>query len=267
VSVALILAEAFLLNYIINENEIIERKSFLPALVYIVFMSNFNVMLSLNPILFANLFIIISVNKLINTYRKDSALAEIFDASFYISIASLFYFPTIVLFPIVIVGIIIYRSLNQREILISIFGLILPYCFVITYYFWNDRLMEMYHNFGIYFKFKTLPSFDLSQPGYVLVFLESLIILFSFNKLIGNFINASQRTKKNLLIVIWLMLFAIGSFLFSPDLNMSCFSLLAVPLTVFVANYFLNMKKIWWGEIMFIVLIVSILLNDFSNYF
>ena len=125
----------------------------------------------------------------------------------------------------------------------------------------------MYNGFGIYFKFKSFASLDLSQPGYVLFFLESIIILFSFNKLIGNFINASQRTKKNLLIVIWLMVFATSSFLLSPDLNMSYFSLLAVPLTVFVANYFLNMKKIWWGEIMFIVLIVSILLNDFSNYF
>jgi hypothetical protein len=267
ISIILILTGAFLITYIINENEIIEKKSFLPALIYIVLMSNVDNMLTLNPILFANIFLLISISKVIQTYRKESAQSEIFDAAFYLSIASFFYFPCVILFPILVTGLIIYRSLNRRELIITLVGIILPYCFLLTYYFWIDGLADAINRLKVYFTFKEFPTFDLSQAGYFMLIIEGLIILFSLNKLIGNFINAAQRTKKNLLLFIWILIFVLGSCFISPELNLSYFSMLAIPLSVFIANYFLHMKKIWWGEIMFIVLIVTILLNDFSNYF
>ncbi|MDQ3047622.1 MAG: hypothetical protein M3R27_08755 [Bacteroidota bacterium] len=54
----LVIGEALLLNYIINENEVLSRQSFLPALFYIVFMSNNSAMLEFHPLLFANLFLL-----------------------------------------------------------------------------------------------------------------------------------------------------------------------------------------------------------------
>src|ERR1043166_4828106 len=39
-SALLVIGEAFLLNYIVNENEVLTKQTWLPALLYILFMSN-----------------------------------------------------------------------------------------------------------------------------------------------------------------------------------------------------------------------------------
>ena len=136
----LIVCEAFLLNYIVNENEILTKPSFLPALFYIVFMSNDSTLLMLHPLLFANFFLLLAINKIISSYRKDNAFSNAFDAGILLSLSTLFYFPCIVFLPILGIGFILFRPFNWREWIISFIGILLPYSFVFTYYFWNNLL-------------------------------------------------------------------------------------------------------------------------------
>ena len=96
-SFILIFFETLLINYVIEKNEIIETKTYLPALVYILLMSLQSEMLSLNPILVANLFMIFALHKLMQTYRKETAYASVFDAGTFVALASLFYFPSVIL--------------------------------------------------------------------------------------------------------------------------------------------------------------------------
>ncbi|MGZ4035486.1 MAG: hypothetical protein ACXVP4_11520, partial [Bacteroidia bacterium] len=49
IGLILVVGEAFLLNYIVNENEVLSKQSYLSALFYILFMSNNNDMLLLSP--------------------------------------------------------------------------------------------------------------------------------------------------------------------------------------------------------------------------
>jgi hypothetical protein len=136
----LVLGEAFLLNFIVNENQIVKTSTFIPALMYICYMSNDVEKLTLNPTIFANLFILLAIYKLSSSYRKDSAFSEAFDTGFLFSIAFFFYFPTLILLPLLIVGLIIFRPFNWREWVISFLGFLLPFTLVISYYFWFDKL-------------------------------------------------------------------------------------------------------------------------------
>ena len=137
IGLILVIGEAFLLNFIVNENEVLEKQNYLPALFYIVFMSNNDAMLTLHPLLFGNLFILFALHKLLSSYRKDNAFSQAFDAGFLISIATLFYFPFVVFLPLLGVGLIIMRPFNWREWIISFLGASIPYLFVITFYFWK----------------------------------------------------------------------------------------------------------------------------------
>ncbi len=267
VSFILVIASSFFINFVVNESEIVERKTFLPALLYMVFISNNPAMLNFHPGMIANLFIIFAIHKILCAYRKNTVFSEVFDAGLLLSLASLFYFPTIILFPILVFGLIIFRTFQWREWVISFLGVCVPYCFVLTYYFWNDLLKSFWYDKLAYFVEHERPSFHIFFPTCLLLITGGVIVLMSFSKIYGTILSGSQKTKKNMIFFIWFFLLCLGSLFLAPEFYSPYFSVLAIPFSVFSANYFFNIKNEGWGEILFLLLIASILINDFAKYF
>lgn len=261
IALFLVIAEAFLLNYIVNENEVLIRKTALPGLFYIVFISNNSSMLELHPLLFANLFLMFALSKILNSYRKDIAFSQVFDTGLLISIATLFYFPCIVFFPVIGIALLIFRPFQWREWMISFIGVLVPYIFVITWYFWNDVLDYLFYDkmfFPIVFK-TTAGSY--SQPFYFMITVGWIIILLAFGRLFNGLSGGSQKTKKALVLMIWLFFFSCISLFLAPELSTKYCSLLAIPVSIICSNYFLRMKKELWGELLFLIFFVAVIIN------
>jgi hypothetical protein len=263
----LVTAEAFLLNYIINNNEVLNKQTYLPALFYIIFMSYNNSMLMFHPLLFANLFILFSINKLLSSYRKENAFSQSFDAGLLIAIATLFYFPYIIFLPILGAGLIIMRPFNWREWIISSFGIIVPYVLAITFYFWNDLLDYFLYDKLLYTFTQPNPSADFFSGLYFTLSVMGFILLFAIGKIVQGEGMGSQKTKKSITLFSWFFLFSIFSGIIAPELSTKYFSALAIPASVFCANYFANIKKQWWAEFLFILLICSIFSNLIVHFF
>ncbi len=263
IGLLLVIGEAFLLNFIINENEVLEKQNYLPALFYIVFMSNNNAMLTLHPLLFGNLFLLFALHKLLSSYRKDNAFSQSFDAGFLISIATLFYFPFVVFLPLLGVGLILMRPFNWREWIISFFGAAIPYIFVITFYFWNERLDYLFYDKMFYQFIREKPVIDFPNTFYFMLGIGWLVILFSIFKIILGVGIGSQRTKKSIIMLFWFLFFSALSILLAPEISTKYFSALAIPSAIFCANYFTNIKKSWWAEFLFLLLLASLLVNLF----
>ena len=267
IALILIIGEAFLLNYIVNENEILSKPSFLPALFYIVFMSNDNRMLMLYPMLFANFFILLGIHKLISSYRKDVAFSNAFDAGILFSLATLFYFPCIVFLFLLGIGFVLFRPFNWREWVISVFGILMPYLFVIAYYFWNDMFSKSQISEMFLPSLRNESKLDFSQHFYFILMIGWVLVLFSFGKLFTGSGEVSQKSKKSMLFLLWFSLFALLSVLFTVKISIHSFSALAIPSSVFCADYFLKIKKKWWAELLFLILLLSIIINQLLNYF
>ena len=262
----LIISEALLLNYIVNENEILSKPSFLPALFYVVFMSNDNRMLMLYPLLFGNFFILLGIHKLVSSYRKDAAFSNAFDAGILFSLATLFYFPNILFLPLLGIGFVLFRPFNWREWVISFLGILVPYLFVITYYFWNDMFSFSLVGKMFYPSLSRESKVDFSQHFYFILIVGWSLVLFSFGKLFTGSSEVSQKNKKSIQLLIWFSVFAFISVLFAREISIQSFSALAIPSSVFCANYFLKIKKEWWAELLFLLLLVAILINQIANY-
>lgn len=261
----LVIAEAFLLNYIVNENEVLTRKTSLPALFYIVFISNNNSMLELHPLLFANLFLLFALSKILNSYRKDIAFSQVFDTGLLISMASLFYFPCIVFFPIIGIALVIFRPFQWREWIISFIGVLVPYIFVITWYFWNNILDYLLYDkmfFPMVFKNK---AESYSQTFYFMISVGCIIAVLSFGKLFNGLSGGSQKTKKALVLMIWWFSFSGISLILAPELSTKYYSLSVIPVSIICSNYFLRMKRELWGELLFLVFLISIIVNLVVN--
>ena len=261
----LIVGEAFLLNFIVNENEVLSSPTFLPALFYIVYMSNDIAKLSLNPMLFANFFILLAIYKLVSSYRKNIAFSQAFDAGFLFSIATLFYLPSIVFLPILGIGLLIFRPFNWREWFITFIGVFVPFSFVLMYYFWYNDLEYLLYDKIFYSIFREPPKLKYSFSFYFMLGVGWFIVLLSIRKLFSRLTGASQKTKKGILLFIWFFIFSLISVIIAPGISTKYLSFLAIPAAVFCSNYFLRLKKQWWGEFIFILLLSAIFINHFFN--
>lgn len=266
IALAFVLTEAFLLNYIINENEVLRRQSYLPALFYVIFMSSNKSMFMLHPLIFSNFFLLLAFNRLLNSYRKEKAFSQFFDAGFLISIATLFYFPYIVFLPMLAAALVIFRPFNWREWVIATIGIFIPYILIGTLYFLNNRLDYLVYD-KMFFPFtKQLHLDTLSNSFYFTNSVQLGILILAGGGLFTGLNSGPQKTKKGILVTIWIFLAAVSSIGFVREVSTSCFAALAVPVSIFYAHYFMNLKRYLIAEILFTLFLGSIVMHLFSNF-
>ena len=265
-SFILILCEALLINYMVEKNEIIDTTTYLPALVYIVLMSLQPEMFSLHPIVIANLFMLLALYKLMQTYRKETAYAEAFDTGFFISLAVLFYIPSIVFVLLLWIGLIVIRPFIWREWAISLLGLLLPWIYLVFYYFWNDKLDVLQYDAIYYTLIAPSKSFDgrsISLPEYGQISILLLAAFFSAGRFLRDLRKSTVRSRSNLLLILYFFVFSFISIFIAPEYSIPYLSFLSIPFSVFFSAYLLFSKREWLAEALFLLLIISVFVNQF----
>lgn len=264
VALIIIIIEAFLINFIVNANEILTKQSFLPGLFYVLLMSCDSSFLSLTPILLANFFVLLAVHQLVSSYRKDTAFSNAFDAGLLLSLATLFYFPCVVFFPLAYIGFLLFRPFVWREWLIAFIGFVVPYTFVFVYYFWNDMLSHFW-SVKLFYPHPKRAVVATSGGYYFMISVCLFILALSLGKLLMGYTEGTQKNKKGVTLLLWLSVFTLLSLFLSPLITIKSFSLLSIPAAVFVANYFLKLKRNTWGEFLVILFLIAIFVNHFSD--
>jgi hypothetical protein len=262
-SLLMVVLQAFFLTSVINRQGVLRDNSHLPALLYVVLMSCFPEQLSFNPLLFANFFIIIYLNSLFNFYRSDTAVFEVFDAGLFIGLASLFYWPCLLLFPLTLTALFILRPFEWREWMVSFIGVALPFLFFGTILFWFDML-SVNSIIAILEPFYKV-QFSTAYNGTYIILTAILAVialasLWRFSRDLNTF--AKLRTRKFLAIIVWFFLFGVVSYLMASKRTMIGLSFLAVPLSVIISNYFLSLKNQIIAELMFLLLLAAVIYNQ-----
>ncbi|MGQ9620526.1 MAG: hypothetical protein ACUVTX_06015, partial [Bacteroidales bacterium] len=130
INFSILLIISFLLVHFNTVLYFIPERTCLPSVLFALFSGFFVQYQSLNPVIPASVFMILALNRIIDSYRKNGTAFSFFDASLMIGIGSLFYANLIWFGFILIPGVIILRGYNLKELIISVIGLFVP--FIIT---------------------------------------------------------------------------------------------------------------------------------------
>jgi hypothetical protein len=149
IALLIILTNAFLLIQLNTIHIFIHVRTQLPALFYIVLTAGFNPTHQLTPALVDSLLVMIILFRLFVTYKTDGPSVNFMDTGFLIAVASMIYFPAILLFIFLLVALVMLRPLNWREWVYVFLGLMLPYLFVVSgYYIAGVPVREFFHGFS-----------------------------------------------------------------------------------------------------------------------
>jgi len=250
----------FLFDFIVSKNDLTERNSYE--------LMSFGVLLGIFPqiwnnidLLLANLFIVFALRRIISLSSKKSIKKKLFDASFWIALATLFYFWSILFFAIVIVALIYYSQNDVKNIIIHVVGMAVVAIFLLVY---NVLFYDVYIRPS---NFERYASLDYTAYNS-LEFIIKLTVLFTafIWTLIFFFRSMPEKNKKmrpSYFIVAWSSIIAILIAIISPQKNGSEFVFLLAPFSIILGNYIEAISERWFKEIFVGIFIITPLIGLF----
>lgn len=263
----LVLLTAFLLVSFNTSVFFIGERTFLPALIFVLFTGLFPEQQILNPVLPASIFLILALRRIIDAYKAQGTAYSLYDAGFLLSVGSLFYANFIWFGILLIAGIALLRTGNLREIVISLLGLATPWFLVFGFYYILGKdlneLIELirFNLYGI------KPGYELSRITISVLIINTIILLISFANLISVIGKKKIRSRKTFVLLIWAFLIAIGTVIFARSVSVEIFWLVSVPACYIISHYFVfaGRRRII-PEIYFLFLFFEIALIQVLHY-
>ena len=256
-----VLLQAFLLVQFNRTYILINYRTYLPAFFYIIIVSSFVHLQSINPVILGTVFIFISINNLFNTYRSDYALNKLYLAGFFIAIASLFWIPFALFVILIWISLLNLRPFIGREWLVGLLGFLTPYLFVFVYYFvfTSGDQIEMLVG-SLQQSLKISITFKPLHFSYYILFgfLFLLLILASYT-LIANFQKKKIRNRKYYEINWWIFLISFGLLILFESVGYEIIYVLSIPLSFLLTDYFYAIRKSWFLNSVLIVFYLSII--------
>ncbi len=263
----LVLFEAILLNYIFSKHDLIRHNTSLAALLFLLFISFLPQFLTFTPVNIAILFLLFFLNALLKAYSQIEPVELIFTAGFFISLASFFYFPAILLYGFLLICFLVYRTVQWREWISSFIGLVTPYLFLFAIYFLTDQLpvlIEMYSDFFIQLSF-SLPV--LSSYNWIMIGLAGLFSILGFWDTVFHMSEKTVELRKKTIILAWLFFWILITLMFSGIFQLYHIGLFAICLASFVSNFYLNLRKPFLFQLLLWLFIIAIFANTILFFF
>lgn len=260
--VILLLLVAGIWNRLVNKHSLLKQSTYFPFFFMVLLLSCRTPLIGLYPALIASLFLVLFLERMISSYKKEQALSNIFDAGLFIGIATLFYIPSILFLIVLWVGLFTIRSISGRELLSSIIGFLLPFIFTFTYnlvfypaYPWYNKIASKFVYHAVHLAF--------SWQQWVImmsIFITAVISLWFFvNKAKDNVLKAQKFWN----LLVWFIFIALVSVVICPVKDSRAFAILAIPGSFVLSAYFLKTRARLVPELLFLSLMGAVIISMF----
>ena len=264
IAFCLLALAAILINIIMIRNELVPNNSLIPALIFVVIMSQGPVLLTLYPELIAIVFLLLAVDRLMRCYGESDILVinNILSASIFISLAAFSYLPALWFILIIWISMFIYRQLSLRIWAISVIGISLPLMYLASYNYIFDKPKEIYSELLEYFVFIKAITMDYPDPTYVIWGLIIIILIISVFYALTHLNEWNVNIRRKIIVILWLMIITIPVSIYSQEDFLANQTFLFVPVTMFISSFLGNLKIRKWQELVFLLFVILILFNN-----
>lgn len=257
----LIILGALIFNMILVKNQITGKVSTMGAFVFVLLMSMTRTQTNFFPFVLSVIFIILAINTLFEMYQLPNPEMSLLKTGVYIALASMSYFPSVLLVLWVIIVLPMAKKGSLRLQLIPLFGFFFVYfVYFVTVFLFGDflNLMSGYRD---YF---TSIKFSIKQFNIKIIFLLVILILPTIFLLFGssnaNFEKTvAVRTKISMSIV--LLVFSIVLLFFGGNVLMN--GLIFIALAILVSYAFSYLGNTGWANMFLAVFLIFVFANHY----
>ncbi|MBE0422775.1 MAG: hypothetical protein IBX66_02440 [Lutibacter sp.] len=245
-----------IVNFIVKKNKLTKDNSYALLLIVILFGTFPEAMFSYKIVL-ANIALLLGFRKIYSLRSGVDTKLKLFDASFWIAIATIFYSWSIFFVLLVYLGMIIHQKITVKNLFIPIVGFVTPMLIYFTYclYFEDAEFFYNRFNYELNLDLDSYTSLKLLIP---LLFL-SLALLWSLLKVTPKVVSVRNNFKFSWDVLINHLLISAVIVVLAPTKNGSELLFFIFPAAVIVANLMHHIKsKIFKNAILYAFLLISV---------
>jgi hypothetical protein len=137
--------------------------------------------------------------------------------------------------------------------------------FLAVYYYLNNSI-DVFYGLWIPLGTKFPEVININYYDYLVLIPVITILVLCFFKLQQNFFRSYVQVRKSFQLLFVVFLIAGLSFYIKAAFRLDHFLLCTVPAAVFFAYYFLYAKRKWFYEVLFGILLISIVYFQFNTF-
>lgn len=252
------LASLFVLDFFVSKNNLTKRNSY-KILMFGLFVAVLPETLGNSKLLVANLFILLALRRIISLRSRKEIKKKLFDAAFWISLATLLFFWASLFYILIFVALLLHSIVDIKNSIIPLIGVLCVAIIAASYMIVTGIDIETYLHgfFDVSFDFTSLNSKRMIIAATLLLSYGTWASFYFMRSI-------KQQLKSyrpSFVIVIMSSLIALIIILVSPYKDGSEFIFLLAPLSIIMSNYLEIIPERWFKEGLIMVLIFASLLN------
>jgi hypothetical protein len=252
----LLIVGLIVVNFIINKNNL-TLDNLYGLLMFVLLLGSFPEAMFANKIVFSNLLLLISYRKIYSIKSGHNTTKKLFDAGFWIGVATLIYPLSIFYIALVFVSVIIFQKIYFKNLFIPVIGLVTPLFLFFTYVFYIDKL-ELFYNlfqYNLNFDFSIYNQLNNLLPltFLITITLWSLVVVTPKINLVSNTLRMSWNVLINQLLIATVVV------VLAPNKNGSELFFVIFPCAIIIANFLQKSQSSNFKNlILYLFLILSI---------
>jgi hypothetical protein len=251
ISTAIILLEAFGLNKMLNNLRLFEKSGFLPSLCFVL-LTNLIPYAYQGQMLFINGALLLSVNCIISSFKKEKANGSILLAGFYAGIAAGFN-NNFIIFIWLTIALFAMRPASLREWILLAIGFILPFYFMISILYLNNKIDSS--------SIVQWPIINTNKPllnavTWLRYFIFIAIATFGLFASIQTMRKLLIQARKTLIITYQLFFITLISCLLSFQQSPYNLYLMTIPVSILIISIFTSFRRQLIPNLVMVLLII-----------
>ena len=244
----------FVLSFFVNKNNLTKQNSF-KILFFSLFLACIPETIQHGNIIISNVFILFAIRRIISLRSNLSIKKKLFDAAFWIVLASLFYFWSI-LFLILVFAALIFYSIGQiNNWIIPFTGILTVVLIVVCYYILTENFFGDINRYvdGLSFDFSNYNKLSLIISITIILSLGLWALFFYIRKLQDK----TRAYRPSFILILIALIIGSTIVILAPNKNGSEFIFLFGPLAIIMTNYIESIKETWFAEVFVWLLIIT----------
>lgn len=252
----------FMVNFIVKKNGLSKDNGY-AIFFYLLFILFFPTIFNHPNVVYANFFILLALRRLISLQSLKASKEKIFDASFWIFVACLFQFWSILFIILVFISIIFHVSRDYRNWVLPFIALLAVSIvfYMVSLMFHIDAVKFVQERAVVDFR---IDYFKNNYENGALSIYAAVVVFFVFSML-TTLSNRPQIVHTSYKKVVACFFIAVLVFIVSPDKTNDLLLFSIAPLSMMAASHVEYMQQKLNNEIVFYVLILCSLFTFFSQ--
>lgn len=252
-------------NSMLSVNQLVTRNSSIGAFIFMLCMCCVPIQDEFYPFLLAVPLIMMTMQTVYLIYQIEKPEIYLMNAGFFVALASMFYFPAIILIIWVLLAIMIMDIRELKQFLIPIIGFFFPYFILFVCFFFNHTLIEKVKDYSMAFNELGLEKLGVGTYEMTILAIVFVLAAISLMMIKSDKADNSVGTRKKINVTLWLFVFSFIMLFMQKPVMFN--GLIFIALAVFLSMALCYVKKSKLVDIVMVVMMLAVIVNQYLPLF